>query len=181
MDLQLVVVRGRSATRTVRLTNGVTTVGRQEGCQLRISSSQVSRKHCQLFEQKGLLYVKDLGSSNGTYVNGQKVVEARALVPGDELTIGSVKFRVERHGEVQPGKLSDTAVARPVSAAEPLTVEPTDVFEVGDDDEPLTQTTARPQAPVPAEPAAAAAPAPAQELGEDAVADFLLDIDVDDE
>src|SRR5438093_1150473 len=75
-----------------------TTVGRQEDCQLRIRSSQVSRKHCQLFEKKGLLIVKDLGSSNGTLVNGKKIEEQRVLEPGDELMIGQVTFKVEKSG-----------------------------------------------------------------------------------
>src|SRR4051794_16761378 len=96
MPYQLAVVRGRAVSPAIKLGPGVTTVGRAEDCQLRIKSSQVSRKHCQLFEKKGLLIVKDLGSSNGTLVNGKKVEEQRVLEPGDELTIGGVKLKVQK-------------------------------------------------------------------------------------
>src|SRR5205823_10478286 len=64
MDYQLQVVRGRSASAVLKLTDGLTTVGRHDDCQIRIKSSQVSRRHCELFEKKGLLLVKDLSSSN---------------------------------------------------------------------------------------------------------------------
>src|SRR3954447_4912145 len=99
MDFELVILQGRSATNTIKLGDGVTTIGRHDDCQLRIKSSQVSRKHCELFEKKGLLLVKDLGSSNGTLVNGKKIQGQRVLEAGDELTIGPVQLRVTRVGE----------------------------------------------------------------------------------
>src|SRR3954469_4311332 len=122
MDFQLMIVRGRGATDTLKLGDGVTTVGRQDECQLRIKSSQVSRKHCELFEKKGLLLVKDLGSSNGTYVNGKRIQEQRVLEPGDELTIGQVKLKVAKAGEAPPPpkkpvmKPGDTAVVEAITA-----------------------------------------------------------------
>ena len=81
MDFELLVVRGRSASEALKLADGVTTVGRQDECQIRIKSSQVSRRHCELFEKKGLLLVKDLGSSNGTFVNGKKIQGQQVLEP----------------------------------------------------------------------------------------------------
>jgi pSer/pThr/pTyr-binding forkhead associated (FHA) protein len=196
MDYQLVIVRGRSGAQTINLLDGVTTVGRQDDCHLRIRSSQVSRRHCELFEKKGHLVVKDLGSSNGTYVNGEKVKEQRVLELGDELTIGQVKLRVTKIGETsvpssprQTAKPGDTAVVQPVSSGES-----DDEFEIEFDDEP-SET-----APVPiaemddVEPATAVptqAKSQAEEpkgkgkseeaLAEDAVADFLLDIKLDEE
>ena len=52
--------------------DSVTIVGRQQGCQIRIVSSLVSRKHCELTERGGQLRIRDLGSSNGTYVNDSR-------------------------------------------------------------------------------------------------------------
>src|SRR3954451_9120662 len=98
MDFELVIVQGRSASSTLKLGDGVTTVGRHDECQLRIKSAQVSRKHCELFEKKGLLMVKDLGSSNGTLVNGKRVQGQRVLEPGDELSIGPIVLRVAKVG-----------------------------------------------------------------------------------
>ena len=82
MDYLLIVVKGRSANTTLKLNDGVTLVGRHDDCQLRIKSSQVSRRHCEIFEKKGLLLVKDLGSSNGTYVNGKRIEQQQVLEAG---------------------------------------------------------------------------------------------------
>src|SRR3954466_5374555 len=128
MDFELVIVQGRSASNTLKLGDGVTTIGRHDECQLRIKSSQVSRKHCELFEKKGLLLVKDLGSSNGTLVNGKRIEGQRVLEPGDELTIGPVQLRVARVGTTATapaaaagksgGKPGDTAVTVAVAAVD---------------------------------------------------------------
>ncbi|MBX6313513.1 MAG: FHA domain-containing protein [Isosphaeraceae bacterium] len=179
MPYQLVITRGRSATQAVKLSDGITTVGRQEGCELRIVSSQVSRKHCQLFEKKGLLLVKDLGSSNGTLVNGKKIEDQRVLQPGDELTIGQVKFRVEKVEAPTPGtKPGDTAIAQPIAVSGSG-----DVIAEGGADVIALDDTTQPQdadaAPTKAIPTAQ--PASVQEVSEDAVAAFLLDLDLDDE
>jgi predicted component of type VI protein secretion system len=192
MDYQLVIVRGRSASETIKLADGVTTVGRHDDCQLRIKSSQVSRRHCELFEKKGLLVVKDLGSSNGTIVNGTRVQGQRVLEPGDELTIGQVKLRVSKIGQPIPepsqptAKPGDTAV---VAAAVTATAD--DDFEIEFDDEPepgddlptaqMDEVTVEAKAPEKAEPAPKAQANEEARVADDAVADFLLDIKLDDE
>ncbi|SIO61205.1 FHA domain-containing protein [Singulisphaera sp. GP187] len=201
MDFQLLIVRGRGASTTVKLADGVTTVGRQDDCQLRIKSSQVSRKHCELFEKKGLLLVKDLGSSNGTFVNGKRIQEQRVLEPGDELSIGQLLFKVAKVGEAPPKaptapplKPGDTAVVEAIPAVED------DEFEIEFDvDVPSVETipTVDEVASAPADPEleAKTEPKPKPEptppsrtpaepdklLGDDAIADFLLDIKFDED
>ncbi len=195
MGFQLVVVQGRSANQALKIGTGVMTVGRQQDCQLRIASSQVSRKHCQLFEKKGLLLVKDLGSANGTLVNGKRIADQRVLEHGDELTVGSVKFRVERtedtvmmpgtgHPASEGAKPGDTAIAQPISGED-------DLIELEDQEPTGVQTTTKANAPHPSSPAGAArSPTAAQsarteevvvEISDDAVADYLLNIELDDE
>src|SRR5262245_6874840 len=90
MNYVLQVVRGRSVTSTRKLADGVTSLGRHDDCMIRIKSSQVSRRHCELFEAGGKLTIRDLGSSNGTFVNGKRISGPETLKPGDELTIGAV-------------------------------------------------------------------------------------------
>src|SRR3954452_12953990 len=120
MDFQLVVLRGRSATTALKLGDGVTTAGRHDDCQLRIKSSEVSRRHCQFFEKNGLLLVKDMGSSNGTFLNGKRIEGQRVLEPGDELTIGPVKLRVEKIGQPAPSKSpAAPAASKPGDTAVP--------------------------------------------------------------
>ncbi len=197
MDFQLVVLRGRSATTALKLGDAITTAGRHDECQLRIKSSEVSRKHCQFFEKNGMLMVKDLGSSNGTFLNGKKIEGQRVLEPGDELTVGPVKLRVEKVG--QPGVGARPSAPKPGDTAVPSpTVTPgaaSDEFEIDFDDgtEPESEekTVAmkpgadKPAPSTPAKPATAAAiDLPATEeagMGDDAIADFLLDLKLDDE
>ena len=194
MDFQLVVLRGKSATTSLKLGDGVTTAGRHDECQLRIKSSEVSRKHCQFFEKNGMLMVKDLGSSNGTFLNGKKIEGQRVLEPGDELTLGPVKLRVEsltRSGATKAAKAgpADTAVPAP-------TVKPgaaSDEFEIDfGGDEPASEEKTVAMKPGAAKPApaktapelAAADELPLSEeagIGDDAIADFLLDLKLDDE
>jgi predicted component of type VI protein secretion system len=206
MPYQLVVTKGRSANPALKIpADGVTTVGRQQGCQIRIGSSQVSRKHCELFEKKGLLLVKDLNSSNGTFVNGKKVEGQQVLEAGNILTVGGVSFRVEpaaAEAAVPAGaKAGDTAVSRAVALGGEEDID----FEIVAEDE--ATITAAPPGPKSAQPAPSAesptgqpeeSPAAASEGGtddfivpagteagpeinEDAVADYLLNIDLDDE
>lgn len=67
------------------------TIGRSDGVHLRIDSTQVSREHARILKHQGELRIKDLGSTNGTFVNGQRVQEAR-LEHGDILHIATAEF-----------------------------------------------------------------------------------------
>ena len=188
MPYQLVVVKGRSANQALRIpSDGVTTVGRQQGCQIRIVSSQVSRKHCELFEKKGHLLVKDLGSSNGTLVNGKKIEGQQVVELGSILTIGSVIFRVETAATgaagaaPPPPKASDTAVAQPVNSPGADDQD----YEIEADSE--TRVSVAPegagspgQSGIPEAKIVADEDNLAPVLNEDDVAGFLLEIDEDD-
>src|SRR5437899_12771222 len=71
----------------------LTLVGRKEECDLRLDHKSVSKMHCVIVKTDGLLLLRDLGSTNGTRVNGQRVRRA-ALLPNDQLNIANYKFRV---------------------------------------------------------------------------------------
>jgi pSer/pThr/pTyr-binding forkhead associated (FHA) protein len=68
-------------------------VGRKDGCDLRLDHKSVSKMHCVLVKTDGLLLLRDLGSTNGTRVNGTRVRRA-ALLPNDQLTIANFRYRV---------------------------------------------------------------------------------------
>ena len=78
------------------LKDGATSVGRSSTSDVVLKSDDyASGRHAQLTRHGGLLYVEDLGSTNGTFVNGRKTVGATPVRNGDNVRIGSTTFRYE--------------------------------------------------------------------------------------
>lgn len=69
-------------------------IGRRETCDICLRFSNVSTSHCELILEQGYWKVKDLQSTNGVKVNGERVLEKR-VYPGDELSISKHRFRLE--------------------------------------------------------------------------------------
>ncbi len=86
-----------SADRVIfRLPDGSTrTIGRAPGAQFIVEAALVSRLHCQLTATDASLQVKDLGSTNGTFVNGKRV-KAAELKKGDRLSVGRLDLIVSK-------------------------------------------------------------------------------------
>jgi len=73
------------------------TVGRAGGCHIALEDDKtVSQLHARVFRREGRLYVEDLGSTNGTYLNAKKVGGAVALQRGDRLQIGRTVLEVTK-------------------------------------------------------------------------------------
>lgn len=76
------------------LTTDIAVIGRKSGvCNFILDRESISKLHCLIVKTDGLLFVRDLASTNGTKVNGQRVIRG-ALLPGDELSFAGIKFRV---------------------------------------------------------------------------------------
>ena len=73
----------------------VKTIGRSPGAQFMVDAALVSRLHCQITAGSISLQVKDLGSTNGTFVNGKRVQTAE-LYEGDTLSVGRLELTVSR-------------------------------------------------------------------------------------
>jgi len=114
MEVKLVVIKGSTKTREIRLRGGETLIGRQSGCGLRIPSAMVSRRHCRLRRQRGSVTVEDLNSANGTFLNGVRVYGSEKVLPGDQLEIGPVIFVVEY------ARQAETVTPPPPQAQAPL-------------------------------------------------------------
>jgi hypothetical protein len=69
-------------------------VGRHPQCDARLDSLRVSRHHCCMTQDSGEVVVRDLGSTNGVRINGQRV-EVGRLRPGDELSIAHIRYRLD--------------------------------------------------------------------------------------
>ncbi len=94
-------------------------VGRHLECDVQISSSKISRRHCCLAIAYDRVLIRDLGSRNGVRVNGRVVDESR-LYDGDELAIGPIIFRLEALGDNRQtiGVPASQAVPPPPRTAE---------------------------------------------------------------
>jgi hypothetical protein len=92
LDAKLVIIGGANLAQEFPLTLPAT-IGRSTENDIPLAHPLVSRSHCELFETDGRLFVRDLGSLNGTYVGNQPVEEVAPLEPGQLLTIGTVTLR----------------------------------------------------------------------------------------
>ena len=91
---ELILRSGKRAGRRIGLPAGDVVIGRDEGCRIRLTSSDVSRRHCVLRCVGEAVTVADLGSRNGTQVNDIPIAGPTTLRPGDVLKVGPFLFQV---------------------------------------------------------------------------------------
>ncbi|QDT01218.1 FHA domain-containing protein [Adhaeretor mobilis] len=94
MEVTLKVLAGAKKGAKVVVKKSEFTIGRSEECHLSVGSTSISRRHCTISRGENKVSVKDLGSRNGTLVNGKKIDGEVELVAGDELVVGPLKFQV---------------------------------------------------------------------------------------
>ncbi len=94
---QVVVVKDESGKKlaTHRL-NSAIQVGRADACHIRLDDTYVSNFHARLYPQNGTWLVEDLGSTNGTYLNRQRVSGAVEVEAGDEVRVGKTTLELKR-------------------------------------------------------------------------------------
>ncbi len=93
--VKLVVLSEGFAGETCELKVGKTTIGRMEDNAFPIPEGSVSGRHCEVHLREGKVYIKDLGSTNGTFIAGKKVNSETLLPPGKILRLGQVEIRLE--------------------------------------------------------------------------------------
>lgn len=110
MPAVLIILSGKHQGKRLSLPEGEAIVGRDESCQIRLATNEVSRQHCRLVCAGGKVVVYDLGSRNGTLINDVAIQGHAELQPGDKLRVGPITFQLA-------GKKSATATSPRKSAA----------------------------------------------------------------
>ncbi len=136
MKVTLNVARSTGEVKEITLKKPVTVLGRGSECDLRIPIESCSRQHCEVRLENDRVFVKDLDSSNGTYINNEKIAEAE-VEPGDALTIGPVVIRFRINGD--PEELPPLPPTT-VSGIEGVADEDDEEYLVVEDDEDVSET-----------------------------------------
>jgi pSer/pThr/pTyr-binding forkhead associated (FHA) protein len=120
MKVQLVVVRGKPEGKVIPLASQTFKIGRGETCHLRPNSEQVSREHAEFTLSGDSIHVRDLGSRNGTLVNGKALTtEPCRLKDRDLVQVGPLTFAVSI--------LDSPATAKPTGGGAPAKASPDDI------------------------------------------------------
>src|SRR5918911_395404 len=120
---------------SILLDKPILLLGRHPECDIQIDSRKISRRHCCVAQVHDYLVVRDLGSTNGVRINGQRVIEGK-LRAGDELTVGNFRYQVYLEGAS--------------SAAGPPPQPPQIVARLEEADQPVPLDGATAPGPVPA-------------------------------
>ena len=129
MDVSLKVLAGAKVGAKVAIRKSEFVIGRSDQCHLSVGTTSVSRQHCKISRGDTAVTVQDLGSRNGTYVNGEKIEGQRELTPGDELGVGPLLFQVR----ISSG-ISNAKQPKVESVADAVARTASQDSDIGDDD-----------------------------------------------
>jgi predicted component of type VI protein secretion system len=107
MEIRLLVVQGKPIGKEIPVKETRFLIGRSDECHLRPNSELVSRIHCQITVDGETVRLRDLGSSNGTIVNGERLSDEVVINDGDLIQVGPLGFQLILVGQ---------SVAAPVAA-----------------------------------------------------------------
>ncbi|WP_338866826.1 FHA domain-containing protein [Myxococcus stipitatus] len=118
--MSTLVVRQPDGTENEYEVAGELKLGRQQGCDILLTEGGVSRTHARVFSEAGTVFIEDLGSANGTFVDGERIAEPTALTPQSEVVLGDYTLvlkaaPVRSSGSRRPAK-SAPPDAMPVGA-----------------------------------------------------------------
>ena len=121
MKVNLVVAQGVHEGKLIAITGPEFLIGRDPHCQLRPASPAISKQHCGVFARDGKLFVRDYGSTNGTFVNGEQVAGEREITNHDRLKVGPLEFtiRIEATPAATAAAPKAAAAAKPAAAPAP--------------------------------------------------------------
>jgi len=125
MKLNLVVAQGVHTGKTIPVTSADFVIGRDPQCQLRPASPAVSKQHCGISVREGKVFVRDCGSTNGTFLNDEQIAGEREAKAGDRLRVGPLEFDLQFEAGAavvaKPAAAPARTVAKPAVAAKKST------------------------------------------------------------
>jgi hypothetical protein len=110
----LVVRQGAGVGMTFSITGEEIILGREEGLGISIRDPEVSRRHARVFWQSADYYVEDLGSTNGTFLNGTRITSPQPLRAGDAIGIGQTLLVFQTEVEATQAQQPEPLPAQPV-------------------------------------------------------------------
>ena len=114
----LVVRQGPQAGMSFPITGNQIVIGREEGLDIILQDAEASRRHTRISWQGGQFIIEDLGSTNGTFVNGVQITTPQMLNPGDSIGIGQTALVFQMSG-AQAGPSYQAPAPQPVPAYSP--------------------------------------------------------------
>ena len=145
--MQLRITAGPDAGKTIEPSGESFTIGRED-VDFLLADDEVSRRHLEIRTlPDGRVEVADLGSRNGTRVNGERISEPRALAGGEEITVGTTTIVVEG-----PPPVAETVVGREIPTGDETVVAGNEPTEAIDPDATIAEPTPAPPPPAPEEP-----------------------------
>lgn len=160
MVTKLIVASGKSAGRSISIKRNKLLIGRAEECDVRPLSDEVSRRHCAVIVGPADVWVEDLKSRNGTFVNGTRIEPATRtkLADGDLIRVGSLELKVSCRAPAAAGGAEEevsrwlTTDGDPAGSSDTTRNSPTDTSDGAADHHEETVVGRRPAEPAEPEP-----------------------------
>jgi predicted component of type VI protein secretion system len=136
MDVRFVVIAPASVKRSVTVRLPIL-VGRSDEARFRLRQDSVSRRHCEFFIEDDAVHVRDLGSTNGTFLDGAEIAADTATVvpPGAVVQVGGMAFRVDYEPAARGSTDDDTVPLAAVEEAEAAEAEAAEAAEAEEAEE----------------------------------------------
>lgn len=136
MAMLVVLQDGKAVTHPIP--EGETVLGRHPGCTIQLDSNTVSRRHAQVTKVDGNYFIEDLGSGNGTFVNGKQIEGKAHLVHDDRIKLGPILLKFQSEGSALVSPAQRPSIPRPQAIAE--TNHDIDFVDEADDGATITGT-----------------------------------------
>lgn len=167
INVELHVIGGKHSGQVIKLSHKKFLIGREQDCHLRPNSEMVSRHHCIFTLDDFSLRLRDLGSTNGTLVNGERLRKEAVLQPDDIVLVGNLEFKIlindtdaQQTSPAKPASHEDTIVAGSETLAELPPISPAEAMAAVQQPAVAPVEQPAPEAAPPAETAPEAATSP---------------------